>query len=84
MFNNLPELLLGHLQDSTVAIQVCSTYEYLMAQHLKEAMDFDEWSLTWIQPVIRLLEANENDSTIYYQRIIKNAFQLYPPCINYL
>lgn len=85
-FENLPYLLLNHLDDDdTIAAEVCSTYERLMEQHAKkEDNHLDGWINTWLEPIIKLLENDDENSVSYCQRIIKSAFLFQPICIKKL
>lgn len=85
-FEKLPYLLLNNLDvDETIAAEVCGTYECLMEQHAKrETGNVDRWIETWLEPVIKLLENDDDNNVSYCQRIIKSSFLLQPVCIKKL
>ncbi|KAK9728753.1 Ferric reductase NAD binding domain [Popillia japonica] len=54
-FSRLPFILLKNIVDLSVAPQICTTYESLMAQHAKEETDINKWLELWVDLVKPLL-----------------------------
>ncbi|KRT82581.1 hypothetical protein AMK59_4444, partial [Oryctes borbonicus] len=77
-FSHLPFILLINIGDSSVAPQICSTYESLMAQHAKEQHNVSKWLELWVDLVKPLLSRSVAPITVFYQRLLISAYKIQP------
>ncbi|GJQ88097.1 hypothetical protein Trydic_g13108 [Trypoxylus dichotomus] len=77
-FSHLPFILLINIGDSSVAPQICNTYEFLMSQHAKEEHNTNKWLELWVDLVKPLLSRSVAPATVFYQRLLISAYRIQP------